>query len=85
MIDIPRTDRDVAGRYRTTYGADEAVWFVSGGVIHVDHWVNGGEPRELRGRPLGECFDDLPRRLWDEVRHAYEHQRDDWRRAARST
>lgn len=87
MIAIPRTDRDIAGHYRTSYDGDEAIWCVSGGVIHVNYWfsIDGGDLHELQWRPLGECFDHMPRRLWDEVRHAYEHRRDDERRAARST
>jgi hypothetical protein len=76
-IALPCPRLDSHGRYHTVYDGDEAVWFLNGGVIHVDYWitVDGGEPCELYGQELGMCFDSMPRRLWDRVRNEYEWSR----------
>ncbi|WP_406234888.1 hypothetical protein [Nocardia sp. NBC_01009] len=88
-IVIPHTHFDGHGRYHTSYNGDEAVWVPDeDGVIRVDYWVSiddDGDPCELRGAELGACFDNMPRRLWDEIRWAYERIRDQERRSAWST
>ncbi|MGV9750795.1 hypothetical protein [Nocardia farcinica] len=35
-----------------------------------------GRVIDMQDRPLGECFNDMPRALWEKVRQQFEIQRD---------
>lgn len=83
MLEIPLPELGHDGRYRTIHNGDEAAWEVDNGVIRVD-CVNtkDGQLELLHGLPLSECFDSMPRKLWDEIRHDYERLRDAQRGSA---
>ncbi|MBF6393809.1 hypothetical protein IU443_28175 [Nocardia farcinica] len=69
-------DRDSV-EYSTRAGASSARWIVRGSVVHVLAMVDEhGRVIDMQDRPLGECFNDMPRALWEKVRQQFEIQRD---------
>jgi hypothetical protein len=63
--------------YSTRDGASSARWIVRGSVVHVLTMVDEhGRVIDMHARPLGECFNDMPRALWEKVRMQFEIQRD---------
>lgn len=64
MNDVHATERDGV----------TAAWYVDGGVIRVlsVRSANGTETRHPTHPDLGMCFDLMPRRLWDQIRHEHE-------------
>ena len=66
----------------TQHKGHTATWYVQDGVIRMLHVRSdcGCETDFPGGPPLGECFDLMPRKLWDRVRNEYEWSRFDPRR-----
>lgn len=63
--------------HSTQVGAASARWVTRGGTVWVRVILDDDSELFIEpDRPLGECFDLMPRELWDRVRHEYECRRD---------
>ncbi len=63
----------------TVVGGMSANWYADDdGVIHVLSFRRESEGSTTRfavALPLGECFDRVPRALWDQIRYEFESRR----------
>jgi hypothetical protein len=70
------TDENDGGQLFVTEAGDgtQARWYVFGRTIRVAGIIlPNGTPQVFENMPtLGECFDLMPRELWDKIRIEYE-------------
>lgn len=81
LTSVKRLSTDTGARgeeIRTTeYDGITATWFARDGVIRVVgvRDTDGAETLFDGAPSLGECFDRMPRRLWDRVRFQHRDER----------
>ncbi|WP_068059450.1 hypothetical protein [Nocardia xishanensis] len=64
------------GEQVTHCGEQSAHWYVQDGVIRVLRWHDiDGNVTPVPHLSLGECCEELPRNLWEKIRHDFDNLR----------